>query len=87
MENQHKKIKGYRDLTAEEIGYMNDIKRIEAELITLVNKLNTLPDEVVRKRDLAVGKTNLQTGFMWAVRSIAKPDEIPHYTQEELKDA
>ncbi len=87
MENQHKKIKGYRDLTAEEIGYMNDIKRIEAELITLVNKLNTLPDDVVRKRDLAVGKTNLQTGFMWTVRSVAKPEEIPHYTQEEKSNA
>lgn len=35
MENQHKKITGYRDLSPEEINLMNEIKRKGAELLEL----------------------------------------------------
>lgn len=82
MENQHEKIKGYRALSPNEIGMMNKFKCMEAELITFIESLQTLDD--VRQRDLAIAKTNFQTAFMWAVRSIAKPAEIPAYTMEEL---
>lgn len=81
MENQHKKIKGYRALSPEEIGMMNEFKRMEAELMTYIEKLQARGD--IRQRDLAIAKTNFQTAFMWAVRSVAKPDEIPEYTMEE----
>lgn len=33
MENQHQKIKGYRDLSQEEIDLMNDVKELGAKLI------------------------------------------------------
>lgn len=39
MENQHKKITGYRDLTQEEIDLMNRIKAKGAELLALQNEL------------------------------------------------
>ena len=39
MENQHQKIKGYRDLSKEEIDLMNEIKAKGAELGALVEKL------------------------------------------------
>lgn len=39
MENQHQKIKGYRDLSQLEIDLMNEIKAKGAELGTLVEKL------------------------------------------------
>lgn len=39
MENQHQKIKGYRDLSQLEIDLMNEIKAIGAELGALVEKL------------------------------------------------
>ena len=39
MDNQHQHIKGYRDLTAEEIALMNEVKAKAAEVGTLVEKL------------------------------------------------
>lgn len=39
MENQHRKIKGYRELTAEEIDLMNRIKAKGAELLALQAEL------------------------------------------------
>lgn len=39
MENQHQKIKGYRELSQEEINLMNEIKAIGAELGSLVERL------------------------------------------------
>lgn len=39
MENQHRKIKGYRELSQEEIDLMNRIKENGAELLALANEL------------------------------------------------
>lgn len=39
MENQHRKIKGYRELSEQEIALMNEIKEKGAELGALVQKL------------------------------------------------
>ncbi|UIZ57809.1 hypothetical protein LZP46_01225 [Acinetobacter sp. SCLZS86] len=39
MENQHKMIKGYRDLSLEEVGLMNRIKTKGAELLALQEEL------------------------------------------------
>ncbi|WP_335983626.1 DUF7681 family protein [Acinetobacter haemolyticus] len=39
MENQHQKIKGYRDLTQEEIDLLNEIKSQGESLEVLTNKL------------------------------------------------
>lgn len=39
MENQHRKIKGYRELSQEEIDLMNDIKAKGAELMALQAEL------------------------------------------------
>ena len=71
MENQHRKISGYRELTAEEIEAMNAVKAVGAQVGTLLNALAAVPG--VDQRALAIAKTDLQTGFMWAVRAIAKP--------------
>lgn len=39
MENQHREIKGYRELDADEIALMNEVKAKGAELGELVAKL------------------------------------------------
>ena len=44
MDNQHRQIKGYRELNAEEIALMNEIKSKGAELGELVAKLRAVPD-------------------------------------------
>jgi hypothetical protein len=71
MENQHKHIKGYRELSEEEIELMNRVKAMAAEVGALVDKLTAT--DGLDKRCVAIARTELQTGFMWAVRSIAQP--------------
>lgn len=42
MDNQHKKIKGYRDLSQEEIELMNEIKEKGQELQSLIIEIEQL---------------------------------------------
>ncbi|AFC21888.1 hypothetical protein GAP32_434 [Cronobacter phage vB_CsaM_GAP32] len=74
MDNQHKQIKGYRDLSQKEINQMNAIKDIAAKVGDIIDALQDDPD--VDQRWLAIAKTDLQKGFMSAVRSVAKPDSF-----------
>ena len=71
MDNQHQKIKGYRDLSQEEIDVMNEIKAHGEMLSTLIDKLNSIHS--TDKRWVSIGKTDLQTGIMALVRSVAQP--------------
>lgn len=50
MENQHRKIKGYRELSQEEIDLMNRIKAKGAELMALQEELVDLLDEQGRTK-------------------------------------
>ncbi|WP_068086778.1 DUF7681 family protein [Polycladidibacter stylochi] len=72
MDNQHRKIKGYRELSQAEIDLMNEIKLKGKEIGDLVEKLS-VADEI-DKRWLAIGETNLQQGLMALTRSVTKPD-------------
>jgi hypothetical protein len=72
VENQHRQIKGYRELDQSEIDLMNEIKSKGAELGYLIEKLKAHPD--TDKRWLAIGTTDLQTGLMALTRSVAKPN-------------
>lgn len=74
MDNQHQKIKGYRDLSQNEIDLMNASKETAAVTGELCDKLATI--ESIDKRWLAIARTELQKGFMFLVRSIAKPDSF-----------
>lgn len=71
MKNQHEKIKGYRDLSQEEIDLMNEGKNLAEKCGEFITKLEANAE--TDKRNVALGKTNLQQGFMWAIRGVAKP--------------
>lgn len=71
MENQHKHIKGYRDLTQQEIDAMNKVKSKAEEVGALINELEAI--EGIDLRWLEQARVALQTGFMFANRSIARP--------------
>lgn len=73
MDNQHKHIKGYRDLGEEEIALMNEAKELAEQVGQLVNKLETTWDPGLDMRWIAIGKTDLQKGFMSLIRGIAQP--------------
>lgn len=64
-------IKGYRDLTDNEVALMNEGKDLAIQVGEWIAKLDA--EEGIDKRWLAIGKTDLQKGFMSAIRSIAKP--------------
>ena len=72
MENQHRQIKGYRELTQEEINLMNEVKQKGVELGDLFEKIEKI--ENIDKRWLSIGKTDLQKGLMATTRAIARPE-------------
>ncbi len=82
VDNQHQKIKGYRDLSEEEIALMNRIKSLAEEVGELVTEVQmlanvppaTAPNVVTDGRWAAIARTDLQTGFMALVRSVARPE-------------
>ena len=71
MDNQHKKIKGYRDLSQEEINLMNEAKELSVKVGELVEKIEQT--EGIDLRWSSIGKTDLQKGFMSLIRAIAQP--------------
>lgn len=74
MENQHRQITGYRDLTADEIALMNRIKEHGAELEQLVAYLRDLRG--ADQRWVSIGQTDLQTGLMALTRAVARPESF-----------
>jgi hypothetical protein len=71
MENQHQQIKGYRDLTQGEIDAMNEGKALAVQVGEWIDKCKANPE--LDQRWIAIGATDLQKGFMSAIRGIAKP--------------
>lgn len=88
MDNQHKKIKGYRGLSQEEVDLMNRIKEHGEKTKALIQEVDTLRKVVPSEEEgsltneqlseshrcLELAKTKLQTGQMWFVRAVALPD-------------
>lgn len=71
MDNQHRQIKGYRELSQQEIDLMNKIKSKSAELGELVAELRATSG--LDQRWISVGATDLQTGMMALTRGVAQP--------------
>lgn len=71
MENQHRHIKGYRDLNEVEVALMNEIKEKAAEVGALFDRLKAM--EGLDQHWVAIGRTDAQTAFMAAVRAVAQP--------------
>jgi len=87
VKDQHKQIKGYRDLSQEEIDLMNKIKALAEQVGELVSEVASKNDWLNQK-DVSIAdkqvyddavdwannaKTNLQVGFMQLTRAVAKP--------------
>ena len=67
------KITGYRELTSEE-AYINGLKELAEEVGSAVETLERNEDWLdIDARWVAIGKTNLQQGFMALTRAVAKP--------------
>lgn len=71
MENQHRKISGYRELSQEEINAMNSVKELAGAVGILIEEMQA--NKSLDQRWVAIAKTDLQRGFMAAVRAVAQP--------------
>lgn len=74
MDNQHRKIKGYRELSQQEIDLMNEVKEKGAELGEVIARLEALTEDKPDMRWVSIGKTQIQLGLMAVTRGITKPD-------------
>lgn len=85
MENQHRQIKGYRELNQRDIDLMNEIKAKGVGLGELIEKLQHDQAGIVGEdasqhaaaveagRWISIGRTHLQQGLMALTRAVAKP--------------
>lgn len=71
MENQHRVIKGYRELSEQEIALMNEVKSLGEDLGNMIATLKQMPE--IDQRWVSIAQTDLQKGIMALVRSIAQP--------------
>ena len=69
--SEQTKITGYRQLTDADKALMNEIKQKGNEVGELLNKLAEM--DGLDKRAINIAKTEIQTGFMWAIRGVAQP--------------
>ena len=88
MDNQHKKIKGYRDLSEQEIDLMNRIKEHGEKTKLLLDEVWDMRTNLIDEnpdnpapisesfRCLSLAKESLQVGNMWFVRAVALPDSF-----------
>ena len=76
MDNQHKLIRGYRDLSVEEINLINEIKTQGVALGQLCDFMSGLLSPACDARWVAIGKTHLQEGIMALVRAVVQPDSF-----------
>ena len=74
MDNQHRQILGYRELTEREIKLINAIKTGGNALGGLIGDMEKAAD--LDQRWGAIAKTHLQEGVMALVRSVAKPESF-----------
>lgn len=74
MDNQHKQIKGYRDLSQSEIDGMNSIKAQGEKLRQMIDLMRA--DKQLDQRWVSIAETHLQQGIMAAVRAVAKPESF-----------
>lgn len=71
MENQHRKISGYRELSQVEIDAMNAVKLEGERLGILIEEMKQ--NDSLDHRWISIAETHLQQGIMAAVRAIAQP--------------
>lgn len=65
-------ITGYRVLSQAEKDQINKLKELEKQVLQTLSDTMGEPDTNIRS--LSIAKTNIQTGFMWAIRAIARPN-------------
>jgi len=72
MENQHRQILGYRELSQAEVYLMNTVKTQAVQVEALVEAVKRAGEEI-DPRWVAIARAHFQEGFMALTRSITRP--------------
>lgn len=72
QDNMRRTIKGYRELSNDEIVLINQLKALAEVVGEKVDEIHNMEDS--DKRWAAIARTDLQTGFMALIRAVAKPE-------------
>lgn len=64
----------YKKLTPAQLDAMNAINDLRNNVGAFIAGLNLAPGVDADPRSVAIAKTELQTGFMWLSRAVAKPE-------------
>jgi hypothetical protein len=67
-------VAGYQDQPESTVDLVNLNKRMEEEVLRVLDDLKLL--ETVDQRWLAIGRTHIEQGFMAANRAIFKPQRV-----------
>lgn len=67
------KITGYRQPSEETLAAINESKDMEKSVSAFIERISADQELAVDARAVSIARTQLQTGFMWLVRGIAKP--------------
>lgn len=73
------KITGYRQLSETDAMLINSIKAAALAVADLCDKVERLPIEEEYesyenpRRAMAIARSELQSGFMWLIRAVARP--------------
>ncbi len=73
MDNQHKQISGYGDLSQKQIDLMNSGKELGKSLKAHIEMLESLSG--LDQGAVSLAKTNLQQGLSWMTRAVSQPTE------------
>lgn len=65
-------ITGYRELTKEDVEFINQLKSVAVDVGNWVDRVKNYPD--ADQRWAAIAATDLQKGFMSLIRAVAKPE-------------
>lgn len=66
-------VKGYKAQSEDAVTVVNGLKVIEEQVLRLLDNVTVDPRLAADRRWLAIARTNIEQGFMAAVRSIFKP--------------
>ena len=85
-------VKGYPTQPQEYVDLVNEGKELAERVERYLDRLVSISanNDIIGKssfgmRELAIGKTNIQTGFMWTFRAIFMPQRVA--LPEDGKDA
>lgn len=67
-------VAGYKPQSQQSIDLVNEFKRVEERILQALDILTESND--IDKRWLAIGRTNIEQGFMAINRAIFKPDRV-----------